>query len=295
MLEVVDALGRAIALSRPATRVVSLVPSETLSVVDLAGLDRLIGRTTYCVEPRGVIESIPTCGGTKNIDVDKIIALAPDLVLANQEENSKKEVLKLIEAGVPVHVSFPQTLGESRAYLSTLARLLGVNEDAPALREVDDATKHARLHARVDRVSVFVPIWMDPLMTFDGRTFASSILAAVGADNVFADRKRRYPLAADIGQAHALSEEQVADRDTRYPRVTLSEIETRAPQAVLLPDEPHPFTPADEAVFSGLRIPAARRAQVIQLDGKDLFWYGTRVTIGLPRLCAQITALSNAP
>lgn len=293
-LSVVDALGRIVRLEKPAERVVSLVPSETASVADLVGVQRLVGRTAYCEEPRGAVESVATCGGTKNIDIAQIVSLKPDLILANQEENSKKEVTKLIELGLPVHVSFPQTLADSRNFLSSLCTLLGSDEAAPSIRAVDEAMQTANELRRQSDIGVFVPIWMDPLMTFDRRTFASSMLLAAGAQNVFADRARRYPLAADVGDSEPLTSEQLADRDTRYPRVTLAEVVARRPSAILLPDEPHPFSAADEEVFRSLNTPATATHQVIQVDGKDLFWYGTRVGPALIRLCARIAGLVAA-
>ncbi len=78
-------------------------------------------------------------------------------------------------------------------------------------------------------------------MTIHGDTFISDMLGLCGASNVFADRPRRYPLAADLGKASPFPPEKVADRDVRYPRVTLEEVSPRAPELVLLPDEPHPF------------------------------------------------------
>src|SRR5689334_20990593 len=102
-------------------RIVSLVPSETESVVALAGVERLVGRSEWCEEPRGMIERVPTVGGTKNVDVDAVIALAPDLVLANREENRKADVERLIDAGLRVHVSFPCTVIEAQEYSRTLA------------------------------------------------------------------------------------------------------------------------------------------------------------------------------
>src|SRR6202044_2720392 len=105
----------------------------------------------------------------------------------------------------------------------------------------------------------FCPTWMAPLMTVHADTFISDMLDLCGAANVFADRVRRYPLAADLRGAAPLSPEKVGDRDVRYPRVTLDEVVARAPELVLLPDEPHPFTEADAAVFRSLAIPAAAR------------------------------------
>lgn len=295
MIEVIDALGRTLRLPRAAQRVVSLVPSETESVANLGRFDTLVGRSEFCIEPRGAIESVPTCGGTKSIDVARVIALRPDLVLVNQEENAKKEVERLIDAGLPVHVSFPHDVRESLAYVETLARLLGV-DGAPAL----DATRAAVSRAcglastrSAPPVRVFVPIWMDPLMTFDGHTFASDLLELVGAENVFADRPRRYPLAADRGSAAPLAPGRTVGRDTRYPRITLDEIVARAPGLVLLPSEPHVFSESDADVFRALPIPAASDGLILFADGMDLFWYGTRLATSIERLAALVTAANR--
>ena len=95
-------------------------------------------------------------------------------------------------------------------------------------------------------------------MTIHGDTFISDMLDLVGAQNVFADRERRYPLAADLGKAKPLSPEKVGARDVRYPRVTMDEVNARAPELVLLPDEPHPFSEADADVFRAQPTPPRR-------------------------------------
>src|SRR6185437_16206741 len=82
-------------------------------------------------------------------------------------------------------------------------------------------------------VRAFVPIWMDPLMTVHASTFISDMLALAGAENVFADRERRYPLAADLGSGRPLPADRIANRDVRYPRITLGEVVVRAPDLVL--------------------------------------------------------------
>ena len=81
-------------------RIVSLVPSDTYSIYRLGALDRVVARTDYCVEPAGLIERIPAIGGTKNPRLEELISLKPDLVIANQEENSKRDIERLQEAGV---------------------------------------------------------------------------------------------------------------------------------------------------------------------------------------------------
>jgi ABC-type Fe3+-hydroxamate transport system substrate-binding protein len=130
-------------------------------------------------------------------------------------------------------------------------------------------------------------------MTFDGRAFASDVLAMAGAENVFADRPRRYPLAADLANAASLSNDRVGDRDTRYPRVTLAEVEARAPEIVLLPDEPHRFVEADRDELQKLAIPAAREGRIDFIDGKELFWYGTRVGRALDRIAKRFTSKTS--
>jgi ABC-type Fe3+-hydroxamate transport system substrate-binding protein len=283
MIEVSDAIDRQLVLPRPAERIVSLVPSETLSVAELVGAQRLVGRTDYCIEPADAVDSIPSVGGTKGFDVAAITALRPDLVLANKEENSRPQVQALIAAGLPVHVSFPCTVDASNDYLETLSRLVGVDPDAAApLLACRRAVEHARALSASERLPVFVPIWKDPWMTFDEGAYASDILALCGADNVFMGRARRYPLAADLGSAEPHGEERVRERDTRYPRIRLRELVERGARAVLLPDEPYCFGEADAAAFHALGAPA--RLSVELVDGKDLFWYGTHVAVAVERL-----------
>lgn len=282
MITVTDARGATLQLPAPARRVVSLVPSVTETVAMLGALDCLVGRTDYCVEPPAVA-ALPSVGGTKNADLDRIAALRPDLVLVNQEENAEAIYHGLVARGIPVHLSFPKTVDDAVSLARDLTTLVAVGAEAHAViaameRAVADAER-----ARAGRmpVRVFCPIWMDPLMTIHGDTFISDVLDLAGGANVFADRPRRYPLAADLGRAPAWSAERVGSRDVRYPRVTLDEVVQRQPEVVLLPDEPHPFSEADAEVFRALPIPAARNGRVRRVEGKFLSWYSPRIVHGL--------------
>jgi ABC-type Fe3+-hydroxamate transport system substrate-binding protein len=280
-----DALDRELTLSMPAERIVSLVPSETESVAELAGIERLVGRTDFCEEPAGEIDRVPSVGGTKKFDADAVAELQPDLVLANKEENGRKLVEQLIEAGLPVHVSFPHTVPEALGYLQSLAAMLGVSPQAEPIVRAESAFEQRRNAVHHDEpLRVFVPIWRDPWMTFDGRAFASDMLELCGMVNVFLDRPRRYPLAADLGKREAWSEDRVGERDTRYPRIRLEEVAQREPDAILLPDEPYAFSDKDAAELAELDVPAARTGRIRLVSGKDLFWYGTRVGPALERL-----------
>jgi ABC-type Fe3+-hydroxamate transport system substrate-binding protein len=274
-LKVTDDLGRELIFGQPPQRIVSLVPSDTYSVVALGAGARLVGRTTYCEHGEGV----PTVGGTKNVDVDAVLALEPQLVIANQEENTRKALEALADKRVPVLVSLPRRVEQSIGHLARLARVLGVAQDEQAKELIRRG--YALGAAPPPTRRAFIPIWMDPLMTLNADTFGSDILARVGIGNVFGDRMRLYPLAADLGKSKP---EDASGRDVRYPRITLDEVKTRDPELILLPDEPHAFSADDEAVLRT----ALPSAQVARVSGKDLFWYGAWTIDALPRLAAQL-------
>jgi ABC-type Fe3+-hydroxamate transport system substrate-binding protein len=278
-LKVTDDLGRSLVFVHPPQRIVSLVPSDTHSVIALGAGDRLVGRTTYCEHGEGVA----TVGGTKDVDIGAVLALAPHLVIANQEENTRKPLEALAER-VPVLVSLPRRVDQGIGHLARLARILGV-VDRP---EVKDLIRRGyELPAKQPvRLRAFVPIWMDPLMTMNADTFGSDVLARIGVDNVFGDRLRLYPLAADLGKT---APQDAGARDVRYPRVTRDEIQKRGADVIILPDEPHAFSAADEAQLREV-LPSTR---VVRVSGKDLFWYGAWTIDALPRLAAQLATVAG--
>lgn len=287
-LRVRDDLGRELVFPRSPRRLVSLVPSDTHSLFALGCGERVVGRTRYCVEPAEAA-SLPTVGGTKDVDVEAVLALEPELVIGNQEENTRA-ALEALALRTRVLVSMPRRLADGLAHLARLARVLGVERE-PAVRELV-----RRGHALGSgtpppaHVTAFVPIWMDPLMTFNADTFGSDVLARVGVANAFGDRLRLYPLAADLGKQAAADP---GGRDTRYPRVSTDEVVARAPSVVLLPDEPHTFSAADRATLAALPVPGGVR--LLEVSGKDLFWYGAWSVDGVPRLAAALAAAGLAP
>jgi ABC-type Fe3+-hydroxamate transport system substrate-binding protein len=294
LLRVHDDRNRALDFGSPPKRVVSLVPSDTLNVAALGCASALVGRTDWCELPEDVVARLPGVGGTKNPRVEAVCDLQPDLVLANQEENTRGDLEKLAQRRVRVYVAFPKRVADGLAHLAKLARIFGVESDAAVkqlLRKGYDALRAPPPAA--EPIPTFCPIWMDPLMTIHGDTFISDMLAVAGARNVFADRERRYPLAADLGHAAPAAAEKTAGRDVRYPRVTEEEVIARAPEVVLLPDEPHPFSEQDAAHFRGLPIPAARRDAVVRTSGKDLCWYGARSVEGIDRVRRVVASLTS--
>ncbi|HEY2031348.1 MAG TPA: helical backbone metal receptor [Myxococcales bacterium] len=289
-LRIVDDRRRELIFSRPPARIVSLVPSDTLNVFALGRT--VVGRTRYCEAPA----EIAVVGGTKDVDVDAVAALEPDLILANQEENSRVHLEQLAQRGWPVLIAFPRTVAEGLSHLARLARVLAPSGTASGgAAGIASARKliaaglamHEEAEAAVRTVRplrVFVPIWMDPLMTINGQTFISDALRLAGCVNVFADRERRFPLAADLGEAIPT---RAGSRDTRYPRITLAEVVERKPEVVLLPDEPHPFSSADAEVFRK----ALPNARIVFCGGRDLSWYGAQSIEGIPRLRKLVDTL----
>lgn len=276
-LKLNDDLGRTLIFPHAPTRVVSLVPSDTYTVIALGAGDRLVGRTTWCEHG-----DAPTVGGTKDVDVEAVLALAPHLVIANQEENTR-QALEALAARVPVLVSLPRRVEQGVAHVARLARILGL-ETTPAAQElIRRGYQLAASVAAPDEpiVRAFVPIWMDPLMTLNADTFGSDVLAHVGVANAFGDRLRLYPLAADLGKS---APQDAGARDVRYPRVTLDEVSSRGAGMIVLPDEPHAFT-ADDAAVLREALPDAR---VVHVSGKDLFWYGAWTIEAIDRLRAQL-------
>jgi ABC-type Fe3+-hydroxamate transport system substrate-binding protein len=275
VLRIDDDLGRTVIFPRAPQRIVSLVPSDTYSVVALGAGDRIVGRTSYCEHAAGAT----VVGGTKDVDVEAVVALEPDFVIANQEENARKPLEAIAARGVKVLVSLPRRVEQGIGHLARLARILEVGETGKAL--VKRGYELMALPPVVGTERAFVPIWMDPLMTLNGDTFGSDVLARIGIANSFGDRLRLYPLAADLGKG---PEAEATGRDVRYPRLTLEELTKRDPDVVVLPDEPHAFSADDEAVLHA----AVPRARIVRVSGKDLFWYGAWTVESFDRLADQL-------
>ncbi|MBZ0297100.1 MAG: helical backbone metal receptor [Anaerolineae bacterium] len=276
-------------VKQPPRRVVSLVPSVTESLFDLNVGDRLVGITDYCVYPEAGVAGLPRVGGTKNPDVDQIIALTPDLVIANQEENARASVDKLLEAGIPVWVTFPKTVRDALNLIWNIMYVFDETSMVPRVRLIEQTVDWVEGISRANEdhlMRVFMPIWLDPLMTFNADTYIHDLLRLCGGWNVFADRMRHYPLKADLGEAESTDVED--DRDIRYPRVTLEEVEAAQPDVILLPSEPFNFSDEHYPLFQQLDVPAVRHSRIYQVDGSLLTWHGTRLAYALDTLPALV-------
>ena len=269
MPEVRDDLGRRLELAASPRRIVSLVPnlSETLWWWHLA--DRVVGLTDFCVAPPGAFEHGVRVRGTKNPDVDRIISLAPDLVVASEEENRELDVRRLTDAGVAVYVTRVRSLADAAASLAGLGRAVG----QPGLADgTEQAIRRALDQARppADPIAAVCPIWRD-----GDRRGAAETWWLIGGDTFAGD------LLETCGFVPALP----SLAEARYPRYRRDELEDARPAAVLLPDEPYRFTASDAEVF------ASWPARVRHLDGTALSWWGPRTphAVGdLVRLARQL-------
>lgn len=240
---------------RAPRRIVSLVPSLTEALFALGLGERVVGVTDWCVHPRDGVAKLPKVGGTKTPDLSAIHALAPDLVIANREENRRRDVERLEQAQIPVWVTYPRTVREGAALLAELA-LLGAS--AERVREVVDPVRQA-VEAAERRIGgpsprVFCPIWKNPWMTIGRDTYAHDLIRLCGGANVF----------AEFG-------------DRRYPRVSEQEIVQAAPDVVLLPDEPYRFDDRDSQELQTWDLPAVRARRIHLIDGTWVSWYGPRI------------------
>jgi ABC-type Fe3+-hydroxamate transport system substrate-binding protein len=256
----------------------------TESLIDLGLEDFIVGVTDFCVvEDESEITRV---GGTKSPKLETILSLKPDLVLANMEETSRQSVEALESEGLNVWVTFPKSVQEAISVLRAVMDLFHVKDSVERIATLELALDWTK-RATSERVKAFCPIWYEPeqdwLMTFNKDTYAHDVLRHCGGDNVFADRERQYPLAADLGQAEA---EPAGDRDTRYPRVTIQEIVATDPEVILLPSEPFSFDEAHAEQLAdrlqGIRAIEANRIHLV--DGRLITWHGTRLGSALTEL-----------
>ncbi|WP_427923549.1 helical backbone metal receptor [Streptomyces sp. cg40] len=219
-------------------RVVSLVPSLTEAIaVSLPGV--LVGATDWCSHPADL--DVTRVGGTKNPKLDPILALAPDLVVANEEENREPDLTALREAGVEVLVTEVRDVPQAFRELDRVLDACGAPVRPRWLDEAERAW--TELPSPERRLTAVVPVWRRPWMVLGRDTFAGDVLSRLGVDHAYTTHTERYP------------------------RVTLDELRSVEPELVVLPDEPYRFTAEDgPEAFPGL--PCAL------VSGRHLTWYG---------------------
>jgi len=232
-----DDLGYQVPVPTQVRRIVSLVPSLTETVASL-GPGLLAGATDWCCYPADLLVS--RVGGTKNPAVEEIIALAPDVVLANEEENREPDLDALRAAGLAVWVTRVRDVPEA---FTSLRRMITLACRRPSPAWLAAAELAWQRCPTAPAVAAIVPIWRRPWMVVGSDTFAGDLLARLGVTNIF------------------------ASHEDRYPRVPIGDLQAAGADVVVLPDEPYRFTASDgPEAFPG------RRTALV--SGRHLTWYG---------------------
>ncbi len=238
-------------------RIVSLCPSLTELVFDLGRGADLVGRTKFCIHPAPAVAQIPPVGGTKNPKIDTIIALAPDLVLLNEEENRREDAEALMGAGLRCHTSMPRDAWETAAMVRSIAAAVDrVAEGGRIARDLEArASRVAAAAAARPPVNYAYLIWREPWMTVSDDTFVAAMLGLAGGVNVF------------------------GGRPDRYPTITLDELRRAAPDRVLCSTEPFPFAEKHQDELA--EATGIARERIVVVDGELLSWHGSRTPAGI--------------
>jgi ABC-type Fe3+-hydroxamate transport system substrate-binding protein len=246
MRTLTDGTGRTVQVPESPQRVISLCPSQSATLAALGIGPRLAGITRFCVYPEDMWKQTPRVGGTKRIQLDKIHAINPDLIICQKEENTI-EIVETLSAFYPVFVTDVETLEESYAMTETLGMLTGTEAEAAHINQKVKASlqKIEPLNA----IDTAYLIWKDPYMASGRANFVDEILQLCGMNNVLSG----FP--------------------DRYPKVSEQQLVLAEPRLLLLSSEPYPFAEKHIADLQAL-LPNT----LIQLvDGMYFSWYGERM------------------
>lgn len=245
-MEVIDQLQRKISLPNIPKRIISLVPSQTELLVDLGLEENLVGVTKFCVHPKYLRKTKTIVGGTKQVKLEKIKALDPDIILCNKEENTQEMVAELEEIA-PVQVSDIVKIEDAFELMNQYGEIFQkealVGTMVNSVRDKIAVLQEQIQNKPIRKVAYF--IWKKPLMVAGKDTFIDELLKLNKFENVF--------------------------KESRYPETTLEELKAKNPDLLLLSSEPFPFKEEHKEYFSTLNI------EIKLVDGEYFSWYGSRL------------------
>lgn len=244
-----DQLKREIQLNKIPKRIISLVPSQTELLVDLGLEDLIVGVTKFCVHPKHLRISKDVVGGTKQINIEKIKALRPDVILCNKEENTK-EIIADIEAVAPVHISDINNLEDCFELINMYGEMFNIKRTTSTLisnikieRDVFQLQ-----NKRTKKLKVAYFIWKKPWMVAASDTFVNVMLNESGFTNAF-------------------------ESETRYPEVELNNSNLAKADIIFLSSEPFPFK--EEHVIELKHQFPNKTVKIV--DGEMFSWYGSHL------------------
>ena len=228
------------------SRIISLVPSQT-ELLHYIGLQKeTVAITKFCIHPAEWFATKTRVGGTKSLDIEKIISLKPDLIIANKEENIKEQI-EALAIKFNVWVTDVNNFEDALAMIQDIGKLTGKEAETLALN-VFIKKQFALLRTNKIFINTAYLIWKDPCMTIGGDTFINNMLQLAGFKNIFADR-------------------------LRYPEVTIDEIKNAECRLLFLSSEPYPFA---QKHIDELQ-PYLPGVKIILADGEMFSWYGSRL------------------
>ncbi|RUT79492.1 hypothetical protein DLK05_04185 [Ancylomarina longa] len=242
-MTITDDLGREVTIPFPPKRILSTVPSTTEFLFDLGLEGKIISRTRFCKYPKGKIEKLPNIGGPKDLYLDKIRLLDPDLILANKEENNKTQIEALMEE-FPVYVCKVGNFEEALQNILNTGKITG--SETKAFEIANQIRAGFAKIPKIDQpLKVLYLIWKNPYMTVGTDTFINSLLEKCGLLNI------------------------ISDTEKRYPKLSPEEIQDLHPDVVLLSSEPFPFSASHQSEIQKL-LP---NAKIELVDGEMFSWY----------------------
>ncbi len=255
-----DQLNRQIEINYPPKRIISLVPSQTELLFDLGFMDEVIGITKFCVHPKEWFRTKTRVGGTKKIDLKKIIGLKPDLIIGNKEENDKFQMEELMEH-FPVWVSDIKNLDRAINMINSIGELTDKKEKAIEITKkiIDQfgnlASRPGNFNNDNKKVAYF--IWKNPYIIAGKNTFINDMLVRCGLNNVFNDMEKRYP------------------------EISSDELQKAKPEIIMLSSEPYPFGEKHIAEIQKI----CPFAKIVLTDGEMFSWYGSRLLKATEYFC----------
>jgi len=249
-LNFTDQIGHQIKLKKTPKRIISVVPSQTELLYDLGSETEVIGITKFCIHPKEWFKIKTIIGGTKNLSIEKIKALKPDLIIANKEENTKEQIEELQQL-FPVWTSNIKNLNEAKDMIFDVGEIVDKKDQANRIiNEINNEFLSLKMLQR-NSLKVVYLIWNNPFMTVSKNTFISDMLTKSGFLNLINTNK---PL---------------------YPEISVEEINTLNPDLIFLSSEPFPFKEKHkkELLDKGVK------AKIIFVDGEMFSWYGSRLQL----------------
>ncbi|MFK7050623.1 ABC transporter substrate-binding protein [Flavobacterium columnare] len=249
-----DPTGNQQELKATPKRIISLVPSQTELLYDLGLEDKIVGITKFCAHPFHFKSTKTIVGGTKNIKIDKIKELNPDIIICNKEENTQ-EIVQELNSICPVWVTEIYTVEDNNKMIEDFGKLFNVRTESQKWIDKINFAKNDFLHFIKDyeKQTVAYFIWGKPYMVAGRDTFINHLLQLNKLENIYANNDK-YP--------------------QRYPEVIVQKMRIQGdPDLIFLSSEPYPFK--DEHAFELGRY--SHHAKTVFVDGEMFSWYGSRL------------------